>query len=144
MWAFLINLSLVMSKTRGYNLLCHPPRERSQSRPNPDGQKDQKNNFQLPRRRPTQGSRVPPNKRRNLNALKMKKDTTIVESLMFFNLLCDLEQNLPNVFNKLNNTEYTSVVVNLSKYSLTSTEKNVLSKGLGFLPHSRGSSLLAI
>ena len=50
-----------------------PPREWSQSRPAPGGQKNQKNNFQLPKRRPNQGSRVPPKRRGNLNALKMKK-----------------------------------------------------------------------
>ena len=38
------------------------------------------------------------------------------------------------VFNKLNNIEYTSGVVNLSNYPLTNTERNVLSKGLGFCP----------
>ena len=50
------------------------PREQSQSRPTLGGQKNQRNNFQIPKRRPNQGSRVPPNNRRgNLNALKMKK-----------------------------------------------------------------------
>ena len=53
---------------------------------------------------------------------------------MFFNILCDIENNLLTVFNKLNNSEYTTGIVNLSKYSLTNTEISVLSKGLGFCP----------
>ena len=43
-----------------------PPREQSQSRPTLGGQKVQKNqrsNYQVPKRRPIQSSRVPPNKR---------------------------------------------------------------------------------
>ena len=53
---------------------------------------------------------------------------------MFFNILCDIENNLLTVFNKLNNSEYTTGIVNLSKYSLTNTEISVLSKGLHFCP----------
>ena len=55
-----------------------------------------------------------------------EKNTPIVESLMFYNLLCDIEENLVIVFNKLNNIEYTSGVVNLSSYSLTNTETSQL------------------
>ena len=51
---------------------------------------------------------------------------------MFFHELCNIENNLLTLFNKLNNTEYTSGIVNLSKYSLQDTEISVLSKGLGF------------
>ena len=66
--------------------------------------------------------------------LHMSNMSTIAEPLKFFNLLCDLEQNLCIVFNKLNNIEYTCGVVNLSNYPLTNMERNVLSKGLGFCP----------
>ena len=62
-------------KNQSFSLLCHP-QEQSQSRPTLGGQKNQKNqrsNYQVPKRRPTQNSRVPPNKRGNLNALKVKK-----------------------------------------------------------------------
>ena len=38
------------------------------------------------------------------------------------------------LFNKLNNSEYTSGIVNLSKYTLQDAETSVLSKGLGFCP----------
>ena len=38
------------------------------------------------------------------------------------------------MFNKLNNSEYTNGVVNLSNYPLINTEITVLSKGLGFYP----------
>ena len=38
------------------------------------------------------------------------------------------------MFNKLNNSEYTIGIVNLSSYPLTNTEITVLSKGLGFCP----------
>ena len=90
-------------------------------------------NFQATRRRPNQGPRAPSNKRVNPNA-QMIKDITVVEPLMFFNILCDIKNNLFTVFNKLNNSEYTSGIVNLSNYSLTNTEISVLSKGLGFYP----------
>ena len=38
------------------------------------------------------------------------------------------------MFNKLNNSQYTNGIVNLSNYPLTSKEISVLSKGLGFCP----------
>ena len=53
---------------------------------------------------------------------------------MFFYELCKIENNLLTLFNKLNNTEYTSGIVNLSKYTLQDTEISVLSKGLCFCP----------
>ena len=56
-------------------------------------------------------------------------------------MLCDLEQNLCLVFNKLNNIEYASGVVNLSSYPLTNIERNVLSKGLGFCPTPRAPDI---
>ena len=45
-----------------------------------------------------------------------------------------MENNLLTLFNKLNNSEYTSGIVNLSKYTLQDAETSVLSKGLGFCP----------
>ena len=53
---------------------------------------------------------------------------------MFFYELCKIENNLLILFNKLNNFEYTTGIVNLSKYTLQDTEISVLSKGLGFAP----------
>ena len=53
---------------------------------------------------------------------------------MFFYELCNIENNLLALFNKLNNIEYTSGIVNLSKHTLTDPEISVLSKGLGFCP----------
>ena len=53
---------------------------------------------------------------------------------MFCNILGDIENNLFTVFSKLNNSEYTSGIVNLSEYLLTNTEISVLSKGVGFCP----------
>ena len=53
---------------------------------------------------------------------------------MFFYELCNIENNLLALFNKLNETEYTSGIVNLSKYTLQDPEISVLSKGLGFCP----------
>ena len=38
------------------------------------------------------------------------------------------------LFNKLNDIEYTSGIVNLSKYILQDPEISVLCKGLGFCP----------
>ena len=45
-----------------------------------------------------------------------------------------MENNLLILFNKLNNTENTSGIVNLSNYTLQDVEISVLSKGLGFCP----------
>ena len=53
---------------------------------------------------------------------------------MFFYELCNIENNLLALFNKLNDIEYTSGIVNLSKYTLQDPEISVLSKGLGFCP----------
>ena len=53
--------------------------------------------------------------------------------------LCDIENNLLKVFNKLNNSEYINGIVNLSSHSLTDTEISVLSKGLGLCP-TQGTS----
>ena len=45
-----------------------------------------------------------------------------------------MENNLLILVNKLNNSEYTSGIVNLSNYTLQDAEISVLSKGLGFCP----------
>ena len=45
-----------------------------------------------------------------------------------------MENSLLQVFNKLNDIQYVNGIVNLSKYKLTKSETNVLSKGLGFCP----------
>ena len=45
-----------------------------------------------------------------------------------------MENSLLQVFNKLNDIQYVNGIVNLSKYILTKSETNVLSKGLGFCP----------
>ena len=69
---------------------------------------------------------------------KDKEKTRIVEPLKFFNQLCDMENSLLKVFNKLNDIQYVNGIVNLSKYKLTKSETNVLSKGLGF-SHTPGA-----
>ena len=71
-------------------------------------------------------------KRGNPKAGKNQKDTRTFEPLKFFHELCKIENNLLILFNKLNNSEYTSGIVNLSKYTLQDAETSVLSKGLGF------------
>ena len=48
--------------------------------------------------------------------------------------MCETENNLLNLFNKLNDSEYINGIVNLSSHTLTNTEISVLSKGLGFCP----------
>ena len=54
--------------------------------------------------------------------------------MKFYNQLCNIEDSLLQVFNKLNDIQYVNGIVNLSKYILTKSETNVLSKGLGFCP----------
>ena len=65
---------------------------------------------------------------------KNQENTGTIESLEFYYQLCDIENNLLKLFNKLNNSEYINSIVNLSSHSLTDTEISVLSKGLDFCP----------
>ena len=65
---------------------------------------------------------------------KDKENTRIVEPLKFYNQLYNIEDSLLQVFNKLNDIQYVNGIVNFSKYILTKSETNVLSKGLGFCP----------
>ena len=44
------------------------------------------------------------------------------------------EENLPIVFNKLNDVYYINGIANLSSYTLTKSETTVFSKGAGFCP----------
>ena len=62
-----------------------------------------------------------------------QKDTRTFEPLGFFYELSKIENKLI-LFNKLNNSKYTSGIVNLSKYTLQDAEISVLSKVLGFCP----------
>ena len=57
-----------------------------------------------------------------------------VECLNFYKQLCNVEDSLLDVFNKLNDIHYVNGIVNLSSYTLTKSETSVLSKGLGFCP----------
>ena len=41
------------------------------------------------------------------------KNVGVAESLNFFNTLCHMEDNLSMVFNKLNDLQYTSGIINL-------------------------------
>ena len=122
---------LVPSEIKNQRLQPFLPPERSQSRPT---QRGQKTSFQATRKRPNQGPMGPSFKRVNPNAQNIKKIFELLYLLEFYNKLCDIENNLLIVFNKLNNSEYTNGIVNLSSYSLTNTEITVLSKGLGFCP----------
>ena len=64
-----------------------------------------------------------------------------VESLKFYKQLCNVEDSLLNVFNKLNDIYYVNGIVNLSSYTLTKSETSVLSKGLGFCPTPRAPDI---
>ena len=72
--------------------------------------------------------------RGNAKAQKNQENIGTIEPLEFYYKLCDIENNLLNLFNKLNNSEHINGVVNLSSHPLTNTEISVLSKGLGFCP----------
>ena len=54
--------------------------------------------------------------------------------MKFYKQLCNVEDSLLHVFNKLNDIHYVNGIVNLSRYTLTKSETNVLSKGVGFCP----------
>ena len=74
------------------------------------------------------------NEERQPKSREDQENTGTSEPLMFFYELCNIANNLLALFNKLNDIEYTSGIVNLSKYTLQDPEISVLSKGLGFCP----------
>ena len=100
----------------------------------PEGSKESENQLSSNQKEIQSGPKGILKQEGQPQCIKNQEDITIIEPLMFFNILCDIENNLFTVFNKLNNSEYTSGIVNLSEYSLTNTEISVLSKGLGFCP----------
>ena len=84
-------------------------------------------------KRPNQGSRVPfPG--RQPTSPKNQEYFGTAESLNFYKCLCNIEDSLLVVFNKLIDVHYVNGIVNLSSYTLTKSETSVLSKGLGFCP----------
>ena len=85
-------------------------------------------------KRPNQGPRGFLPRKGNQQAQKIQENTRTVESLKFYKQLCNVEDSLLHVFNKLNDIHYFNGIVNLSRYTLTKSETNVLSKGLGFCP----------
>ena len=102
---------------------------------NPDPPRGKKINPQSRKqKRPNQGSRGPFPRKGNQQAKKNQEDFGTVESLNFFKGLCNIEDSLLVVFNKLSNVHYVSGIVDLSSYTLTKSETSVLSKGLGFCP----------
>ena len=66
------------------------------------------------------------------------QDLGTVESLNFLKELCNIEDSLLAVFNKLNDVYYINGIVNLSSYTLTKSKTNVLSKERGYCP-TRGA-----
>ena len=97
--------------------------EKSQSRPTQGGKKQ---TSRQPEGDPIRAQGDPPQKGKP-QCTKNQEDFRITEPLEFFNKLCDIENNLFIVFNKLSNSEYTNCIVNLSNYPLTNTEITVLS-----------------
>ena len=75
-----------------------------------------------------------PSKEGEPTSTKDQEDPGTFEPLNFFKELYNIEENLPNVFNKLNDEHYINGIVNLSSHTLTKSETSVLSKGLGFCP----------
>ena len=63
---------------------------------------------------------------------KDKENLGIVKPLEFFYELNKIEDNLLELINKRNDTQYINGIVNFPNYNLTNSEKSVLSKGLGF------------
>ena len=110
-----------------------PPGSRANQGP-PWGPKEPEKQLSVTQKETQSGLQGTPQEEGKSECTENEENITIADPLEFFNLLCDLEQNLCLVFNKLNNIEYESGIVNLSNYPLTNIERNVLSKGLGFCP----------
>ena len=64
--------SPAISKTKGFSLLCHPPGSRANPGP-PRGAKESKKQLSSTQEETNSELTVPPNKRGNLNAMKVKK-----------------------------------------------------------------------
>ena len=84
-------------------------------------------------KRPNQGSRAFFPQEGESTGPENQENIRTVESLNF-KQLCNVEDSLLDVFNKLNDIHYVNGIVNLSSYTLTKSETSVLSKGLGFCP----------
>ena len=54
--------------------------------------------------------------------------------MKFHYQLCNIENSLLQIFNKLNDIQYVNGIVNLSRHILTKSETGVLSKGLEYCP----------
>ena len=134
-WAFQNNWYHLRLKIKDCGLFCLPPGKGAN--PGPPG--GSKNKFSSNKKETQSGPKGTLPQDWKPKCTKNQEDIGTIEPLEFYYKLCDIENNLLNVFNKLNNSEYTNGIVNLSSYLLTNTEISVLSKGLGFLPHSRGS-----
>ena len=87
-------------------------------------------------KRPNQGPRAFFPRKGNQQAQKIKKILELLNLLNFYRKLCNVEDSLLDVFNKLNDIHYVNGIVNLASYVLTKSETSVLSKGLGFYPNS--------
>ena len=93
-----------------------PPRDKSQSRPTKGGnnksskQKTKETQLGPKGFSPQEGKSTGP---------ENKENTRIVDPLKFYKQLCDVEDSLLHVFNKLNDIHYVNGIVNLSRYTLT-------------------------
>ena len=100
----------------------------------PRGSKKSKDKLSDNKKETQSGLQGTLNEERQPQSREYQENIGTSESLMFFHELCNIENNMLALFNKLNDIEYTSGIVNLSKYTLQDPEISVLSKGLGFCP----------
>ena len=118
---FLNNLFQLRSRNKDFSLFCLPQGKGS-IQTHPRGSKKSKDKLSNHKEETQSGLQGTPNEERQPQGREDQKDIGTFEPLMFFHELCNIEHNLLTLFNKLNNTEYTSGIVNLSKYSLQDTE----------------------
>ena len=80
-----------MSKTKGFSLLCHPQGvEPIQA--HPGGSKESEEQLSSTQKETQSGLKGTPQQKGKPQCIENEKNTSIIESLVFYNLLCDIEQ----------------------------------------------------
>ena len=103
-----------------------PPQGKESMQTHPGGSKKSKDKLSDNKKETQSGLQGTLNEERQPKSREDQENTGTSEPLMFFYELCNIENNLLALFNKLNDIEYTSGIVNLSKYTLQDPEISCL------------------
>ena len=130
-WDSQNNLYHLRLRIKDFSLFCLSPWKEA----NPGPTRGSKSKFSNKKNEETQsGLQGPLPQEGKSQYTKIQENIGTIEPLEFYYKLCDIENNLLNLFNEQNNSEYINGIVNLSSHPLKNTEISVLSKELGFCP----------